>query len=334
MNNLPFSGDGDKSGKPFWSKPEGKASLLVLIGAGAVVFYYWGLILPFLIMTLQNTLYFGFLCGVVGLIVFLLGNRQFRTLIFYLWRTFMRWLAGLIIQIDPIAILKTYIEDLKAKREEMNRKIDELAGAKEKLGRKIDENTAKAETLLQQAAKAKSMNMQAEASLKAMEAGGLQTMNEKLLPLFGNMQKLLEFLERAYKAADFTIRQAEIEVQLKEAEYDAIKTGHRALRSAMSVFKGDPDKRAMFEQSLEFMQDDMARKVGEMKRIMDLSTQFLNNADIEAGVNYDKGLKLLDEYMNNQSYSIIEDATKAHPALAEKAETADRLKVSSKSEWS
>lgn len=341
MDNLPFSGgDGDKGLRSFWAKPEGKATVFFMLGAGAIVFYYWGLILPFLIQTLQNTLHFAFLCGVIGVIVFLLSNRQFRTAMFYLWRTLMRWFAGVIIQIDPIAILKTYIQDLKDKREEMSRKIDDLAGAKQKLENKINDNQAKSHHLLEAAAKAKQMGLDADASLKAMEAGGLSSMNDKLMPLFKNMEKLLDFLERAFKAADFTIKQGEIQVQLKEAEYDAIKSGHKALRSAMSVFKGDPDKRQMFEQSLEYLQDDMAKKVGEMKRIMDLSTDFINNADIEAGVNYDKGMKLLEDYMNGTEISILEDAKKGQATIGMNAmpsgvQTKASSKVSSRSDdWS
>ncbi len=340
MSTLPSLPGGDGSSlKSFWGKPEGKATLLLLVGAGCVVFYFWGLILPFLIMTLKNSLYFGFLLGVLALLLFLITNKNIRTMVWYLYKTIMRKLAGIIIEIDPIAILKSYIQDLKEKREEMSSKINDLAGAKEKLNRKIQENQAKAQHLLELGAKAKNMGLAADASLKAMEAGGLNSMNEKLMPLFLNMEKLLDFLERAFKAADFTIKQGEIQVQLKEAEYDAIKSGHKALRSAMSVFKGDPDKRQMFEQSMEFLQDDMAKKVGEMKRIMDLSTDFINNADIEAGVNYDKGMKLLEDYMSSPGLSILEDAKKGAPTLGTGsiAPTRSRAKVEQKtsdSEWS
>ena len=51
MSNLPLSGPEGRDSKSLWSKPEGKATLLVLAGIGCVVFYFWGVILPFLIMT-------------------------------------------------------------------------------------------------------------------------------------------------------------------------------------------------------------------------------------------------------------------------------------------
>lgn len=306
MDTLPTSGGADsRSLKSLWSKPEGKATLLVLAGLGCVLFYYWGIILPFLIMTVQNTLYFGFLCGIVGLLVFLLTNKQLRTMVWYLWKTLMRGLAGLIIEINPIAILKSYIRDLEDKQEELSQKITELAGAEEKLGQKIQKNRDESEEHLRMAAKAKEMGKMEAAQLHAMKAGGLQSMNEKLGPLFGNMQKLHGFLDKAFKAADFVVKQSKIQVELKEAEYEAIQTSSKALRSAMSVFKGDPDKKAMFEQSLEYIQDDMAKKVAEMKRIMEISTEFIDNSDIESGVNYDKGMALLDEYMNGPKLSLL-----------------------------
>lgn len=339
MDNLPLSSGAEtRSLKSLWSKPEGKATLLILAGLGCVLFYYWGLILPFLIMTLQNTLYFGFLCGILGLLVFLLTNKQIRTMVWYLWKTLMRGLAGLIIEINPIAILKTYIRDLEDKQEELSQKITELAGAEEKLGQKIQKNQDESEEHLRMAAKAKEMGKMEAAQLHAMKAGGLQGMNEKLGPLFGNMQKLHGFLDKAFKAADFIVKQSKIQVELKEAEYEAIQTSSKALRSAMSVFKGDPDKKAMFEQSLEYIQDDMAKKVAEMKRIMEISTEFIDNADIESGVNYDKGMALLDEYMNNPKLSLLS----ATPELADGSITtvesvsASRVKVTkgSHSDWS
>lgn len=338
MTNLPLSsGPDNQSLKSLWSKPEGKATLLVLAGLGSVLFYYWGVILPFLIMTVQNSLYFGFLCGVVALLVFLLTNKQIRTMVWYLWKTLMRGLAGLIIEINPIAILKSYIRELEDKQEELSQKITELAGAEEKLGQKIQKNHDESEDHLRMAAKAKEMGKMEAAQLHAMKAGGLQSMNEKLGPLFGNMQKLHDFLDKAYKAADFVVKQSKIQVELKEAEYDAIQTSSKALRSAMSVFKGDPDKKAMFEQSLEYIQDDMAKKVAEMKRIMEISTEFIDNADIESGVNYDKGMALLDDYINGPKLSLLSTTPELSDGPIASAKPAPvsvlKTKSSSSSDW-
>jgi hypothetical protein len=153
------------------------------------------------------------------------------------------------------------------------------------------------------------------------------------------MQRLHAFLDRAYKASDLVVRQAKIQVELKEAEYDAIKTGSKALRSAMSVFKGDPDKRAMFEQSIDYINDDMAKKVGEMKRIMEFSAEFIDNADIETGVSSDKGMALLDDYEKRLSIFTQPAGASAQPSLSSSLPIKDSIGMSSpapvpkKSEW-
>jgi hypothetical protein len=321
MESLPFSGsDGSGDKKSFWAKPEGLATLLVwagIIGAGV---YFWGVIIPFLVMVVQNTLYFVFLCAALALVVFLLTNKQIRTMVFYLWKMLMRGLAGLIVQMNPIPILLAYIDELKAKREEMRQKIDELAGAEAKLADKMNSNAERATNDLAMAAKAKQMGNDQAASLHALEAGLMQQTNEKLAPLHNNMLKLLAFLKKVESAADFTIKQTELQVAAKQDEFEAVNAGSSALRSAMKIFKGDPDKRQMFDQSMEFIQDDMAKKVGEMKRIMEFSTEFIDNADIEHGVQYDKGMALLDQYMSGQGLSILsgssQGALQAQPVHA------------------
>lgn len=45
----------------------------------------------------------------------------------------------------------------------------------------------------------------------------------------------------------------------------------------MSVIKGDPDKKAMFDAALEAIADDVSNKVGEMERFMELSRNFMQS---------------------------------------------------------
>jgi hypothetical protein len=67
-----------------------------------------------------------------------------------------------------------------------------------------------------------------------------------------------------------------------------------------------------------------------MKRIMELSTEFIDNADIESGVNYDKGMALLDQYMNSQKLSLLQ----ATPELADATPIQSSVRTKTSSEWS
>ena len=64
----------------------------------------------------------------------------------------------------------------------------------------------------------------------------------------------------------------------------------------MSIISGDSDKRAMFDMALEAIADDVANKVGEMERFMDMSESFMNSVDLQNGIFEEEGLKMLEKW--------------------------------------
>lgn len=307
----------DISKRSYWSKPEGITSLLFLGGLGAAGLYYWNKLAAFLIEVTQNTLYLGALLALLAVLVFLFTSKDVRTAVFFLFKTLMRKITGLIIKLDPIAIMKIYIDDLKEKREKMQGQINILAGQLVKLNRKITENNEEIKQKFAEANKASQMTdrpgMKETASLATIEGAGLQEMNEKLFPLQRNMKTILEFMEKVNKSADYIIKETEIKVKLKEAEYRIVKESSNALRTAVSIFKGNPDKKFYFDESMEYIQDDMSLKLGEMKRAMDLSLDFINGVDVQNGLLSDKGQAMLEAY-NKGDFKLIQlDTTSNQP---------------------
>ncbi|MBE9462994.1 hypothetical protein ACFP1I_14665 [Dyadobacter subterraneus] len=307
----------DVSKRSYWSKPEGITSLLFLGAAGAAGLYYWNKLAAFLIEVTQNTLYLGFLLALLAVVVFLFTSKDVRTAVFFLFKTLMRNITGLIIKLDPIAIMKIYIDDLKEKREKMQGQINILAGQLVKLNRKITENNEEIKQKFAEANKASQMTdrpgMKETASLATIEGAGLQEMNEKLFPLQRNMKTILEFMEKVNKSADYIIKETEIKVKLKEAEYRIVKESSNALRTAVSIFKGNPDKKFYFDESMEYIQDDMSLKLGEMKRAMDLSMDFINGVDVQNGLLSDKGQAMLEAY-NKGDFKLIQLDTPNQPS--------------------
>ena len=294
----------------FWSRPEGIAGMLALAGIGALGLVYFNRILEFLIRATENTLYLAGLLGVLALLVFLFTSRDVRTAVFFLFKTFMRKLTGVVVQLDPIAIMKIYVQDLREKREKMQGQIDTLAGQLVKLNKKINENNDNIKAKFNEANKANELaatrpGMKEAATLATMEGAGLQEMNEKLFPLQRNMKLVLDFMEKVNKSADYLIKETDIKVKLKEIEYQIVKESSNALKTAVSIFKGNPDKKFYFDESMEYIQDDMSKKLGEMKRAMDLSMDFINGVDIQNGMLSDKGEQLLEAY-NKGEFSMVQ----------------------------
>lgn len=99
-----------------------------------------------------------------------------------------------------------------------------------------------------------------------------------------------------YSNSEILLEDTKDQVRVKEQEYKAIKASNSAMKSAMSIIKGDPDKRAMFDQTMEHLADDVSNKMGEMEQFMEMSSDFMNSIDVQNGVFEEKGLKMLEEY--------------------------------------
>lgn len=81
------------------------------------------------------------------------------------------------------------------------------------------------------------------------------------------------------------------------------------MKSAMSIISGDPDKRAMFDMAMESIADDVANKVGEMERFMEMSSNFMDSVDLQNGVFEEQGLKMLEEWEKKSSLMLLDSSS-------------------------
>jgi len=290
--------------KSFWERPEGKVGTLIgalLVGGGLIVLYR---ILPALITMAENTLYLVFLLGVIGAIAYLVLDPRNRALAFQVYRMVMRWVTGMFIQLDPIAILKTYVETLKESLRKMDQQIGKLRGTMTGLRRTIEENERTAKQNMELASKAKERGKNAIMVLQARKAGRLKESNLKLTDLYVKMEVIYRVLSKMYENCSILLEDTEDQVKVKEAEWKAIQQSHKAMKSAMSVINGDKDQRAIYEQALEYMADDLSNKIGEMERFMQLSESFMDSVDLQNGIYEEKGLQMLEEW-EKQADSLI-----------------------------
>jgi len=60
----------------------------------------------------------------------------------------------------------------------------------------------------------------------------------------------------------------------------------------------------MFDAAMEAITDDVANKVGEMDRFMEVSSNFMNSIDLQNGIFEEDGLKMLEKW-EKESTSLI-----------------------------
>lgn len=282
--------------KSFWQRPEGKTGMLGLaaIAGGAGFLLYKAL--PYLITLVENTLYLGFLLLVLGALVYLVMDPKIRNLVFYLYKSFVRWITGLFIQIDPIGILKSYVDDLKNNLKNMSKQLGIVKGQMHRLKTIMDENEKTIASNLKLASKAKEVDKKAIMMLKSRKAGRLKESNLRLDELYKKLELLYRVLIKMYENSEIMLEDIEDQILVKEQERKAIRASHSAMKSAMNIIAGNSDKREMFDQALEAIADDVSMKIGEMERFMELSSSFMQSIDLQNGVFEEEGLELLEKW--------------------------------------
>ena len=174
--------------KSFWKRPEGVTGSIVLaglIGGGAFLLYTF---LGSIIALASNTLYLAAMLVALGALIYVVLDPKARNLSWYMYKSAMRWITGLFVKIDPIGILKSYVEDLKDNLGKMNKQITKLRSQMHQLREQIHNNNKQIETSLGQVQSAKDTNQESIMVLKSRQAGRLKESNIKLTDLYRKME--------------------------------------------------------------------------------------------------------------------------------------------------
>lgn len=283
--------------KSFWERPEGTTGMIFIVGiAIALGITGWYFLLPFILTLLKNTLLALLLICVLVFIISLLANNRFRTLLWYGFKSLMRFLTSFFKQIDPIGILKSYVESLEDNVADMEKQISNLNGQMRVLKNTMDDNVKKMNEALSIADKAAKSKKEAVVKLKARKAGRLGESNVTYQNLYTKMEMLYRILLKMRETCLFMIEDIKDEVEMAIQKREMIKASYSAFHSALKVIKGDKDKKAMFDETMEYLAEDYGKKLGEIENFMEMSSSFIESIDIQNGVYEERALEMIEKW--------------------------------------
>jgi phage shock protein A len=301
--------------KSFWKRPEGVTGAIFLIGlllgGGYLIINF----LPALIALTSNILYLSLLLMVIAAIVYVVLDPKMRNLVWYMYKSAMRGLTSMFVQIDPIGILKSYVEELEDNLIKMRKQIGAIRGQMRKLQSLMEKNSQEIENNLKMASAAREAGKEKHVVLSSRRAARLKDTNEKYQKLFKKMEVLYRLLNKMHQNSEILLEDTRDQVKLKEQERKAIRTSHSAMKSAMSVISGDPDQRAMFDAAMEAIADDVANKVGEMERFMEMSSSIMDSVDLQNGIFAEEGMQMLEEWEKKSTLMLMEGTTSSEDTL-------------------
>ncbi|MDO8516960.1 MAG: hypothetical protein Q7S33_02440 [Nanoarchaeota archaeon] len=282
--------------KSFWEKPEGTWGMVIgvlgALGLGWVLYKA----LPFIIVLLQNVITTILLGVALFAILWVLFDKRFQILVSSMYKSAVRFIAGIFITIDPIGILKNYVEGLQDNLNKMSTQISNLRGQMRNLEILIKQNEKERIDALTMVKRAQEAGKRGVVVLKARKAGRLETSNVTLQDLFNKMELLFRVLEKMREASGLLIEDLVDEIDVKSRERKMVYAGWSAIRSAKSIINGENDKRAMFEQTMDYLAADYGEKVGEIEDFVSMSAGFLDTIDLQNGVYEENAMKMLEEW--------------------------------------
>jgi len=295
------------AGKPksFWKRPEGVTGTIFLLAVLGALGFLVVTGLPAIIGFASSLLGLAATVLVLGAVVYMVLDPKMRALVGYMYKSAMRKITSIFVTIDPIGILKNYVDDLSDNLKKMGKQIGGLRGQMRKIKTMMIDNTKDIEQNLMIARKAKEMGNKQQLMLSSRKAARLKESNSKYEKLHTKMGLLYKVLTKMYSNSEILLEDTKDQVKVKEQERKAIRASHGAMKSAMNIISGNSDKRAMFDQAMEVIADDVANKVGEMEQFMELSANFMDSVDLQNGIFEEQGLKMLEEYEKKSTLLLL-----------------------------
>lgn len=312
--------------KSFWERPEGTTGMIT-IGVGALAFVYFvGPVLTRIFDTAITLMGQGFAIAGMALLAWVLylivSNKKLQTLVSYGFRSVMRKITGAFVEIDPIGIMKSYIEDLVKKREVMEVSIGKLRGQIQVCEKQVNQNESEYEKQMSTFKVAKDKNMASAATVASRQAGRMQKLNkEHLRPLLLQMQVHLKALNKYYEVTGIVIDDLGNEVKAQEMQRKMMAESYSAMSTAKKILNGGTAQRELFDQAMEYVVNDYGMKMGEIENFIENSKGFVEGLDLQNGVYEEEALKRLQEWENkadsillgNSKQQLLEQTTLHSP---------------------
>ncbi|HEY0608955.1 MAG TPA: hypothetical protein VGD35_04850, partial [Chitinophaga sp.] len=259
-----------------------------------------------------NTLNFGIALVSLGIFLYCVTHRKLRLSLFYLYEWLMKKLVGVVIELDPFLIAEDYIQDMEEQRETLYKQSIDVDAQKEKIDLKIQEKEKEMNQLLSRAKAAQNNNMAPELGNATRQIARIKEYIKQLAPIRDNLARIGDYLTKVHKNSGYLIEDARNELELKKDLYKAVSSGNKALNSALKIFKGDPEKKLMVEQSMEFLKEDIATKLSSMKKAINYSTDFMRSIDLDNATYELQGLEMLESFDPDTTYKL--DVQKWEPS--------------------
>ena len=279
-----------------WEKPGGTTGMIVLgVVVGAIAINITP-IMNFIAAACASTLSAIGMAATLFLVLYCLFDPRIRNIGSTIYFMIMRKIEGLLVDYDPISIVKRKIMQMNNKIQEITDNMGKLRGLIDKSEKRIQDKKKQCEHDFQL------LNKYKEAG-KAQDAAVYERQVTRLTEVIKNSEARLiqskqwyEIMGKLKHQAELTVLDATNEVNERVEEWEMIKAQHKAFTSIVGIINGKDDQFSLFTRAMDHMADDISQKLGEMSFIIEETGGLMSKIDMDNLVMSDKANALLAQY--------------------------------------
>lgn len=309
--------------KNFWAldnfRPESLVGKAVAIGLGITGAYY---LLPVINSIIWNVISISIGLGIIGAALAVIVDGRIPRLLNYLFKASIRGTVGFFIAINPIAIMKSYYEDVLIQIKKFSEAIGKLRGAIDKTNDAIEryksEMTA-ADNYVRGAIKNGNQGdptVRTQAGISKRRSDTI----DQVTKMRDKMVILLQLLERFYNKSIAYRDDLKDQIDFEASRRETLQIASGAFQNARRILAGDTIGADMYDQALTIANDQAAAMLGEMKQFVFESQDIMKTFEMKQDADVEAVLARLDaaEKLGNDSLLLTYQKGDAQqlPALA------------------
>jgi hypothetical protein len=211
------------------------------------------------------------------------------------------------VETDPIGILRNNLDDMKKEKYNLDQTVQRFSGSEEKLKRSISSKNDEINTLGFKAQKAEQMagnskdpmekeRLMLERQTFLEKAGMLMQGVKQLGALEGETSKMLNTFQHWSQIADSKIQRTENKVSFLAEQRKMILDAKATLGMGQRLLRGNPEQLKMVDMALDYLEEDTARTLGEIREFSRYTDKLITEEQIESGAAADEAAARFAEF--------------------------------------
>ena len=279
-----------------WEKPGGTTGMIVLgVVVGAIAINITP-IMNFIAAACASTLSAIGMAAALFLVLYCLFDPRIRNIGSTIYFMILRKIEGLLVDYDPISIVKRKIMQMNNKIQEITDNMGKLRGLIDKSEKRIQDKKKQCDHDFQLLNKYKETGKAQDAAVYERQVARLTEVIKNSEVRLIQSKQWYEIMGKLKHQAELTVLDATNEVNERVEEWEMIKAQHKAFTSIVGIINGKDDQFSLFTRAMDHMADDISQKLGEMSFIIEETGGLMSKIDMDNLVMSDKANALLAQY--------------------------------------